>query len=337
MKMFDLVIIGGGPTGLNCAIAAEKAGLDYIVLEKGMLVNSLYHFPVNMTFFSTSKLLEIGETPFISHGEKPTRREALEYYRRIQQHFQLRVRLYEEVQSMERQADGAYSVHSSRDVYQARAVIVATGFYDTPRLMGIPGENLPKVKHYYDDPHPYTGQKVLVIGAANSACQVALELWHKGAEVSMAIRGEGLYKGVKYWIKPDIENRIKEGSIKAYFHTVVKEIREKEAILKGPGGTFHLENDWVLAMTGYHPNYSLLERLGLAIPKNGKRTPLHNSETLEADNLPNVYLAGVVCAGMETNKLFIENTRDHADIIMNQIRGRVGMTVLNELVNNARM
>ena len=208
METYDLIIIGGGPTGLNCAIAAGKAGLRYLVLEKGVLANSIYNFPVNMTFFSTSKLLEIGNTPFISHGEKPTRREALEYYRRLQQSFGLNVRTYEAVSGMSRQANGLYRVRSEKKQYEAHSVIVATGFYDTPRLMDVPGEQLPKVKHYYDDAHPYVGQKILVVGAANSACQVALETWRKGAEVTMAIRAGKIYKGVKYWIKPDIEEMI---------------------------------------------------------------------------------------------------------------------------------
>ena len=322
MDPYNLIIIGGGPTGLNCAIAAEKAGLSYVVLEKGVLVNSIYHFPVNMTFFSTSKLLEIGDTPFISHGEKPTRREALEYYRRLQQSFKLNVHTYEAVQRMERQDDGLYHIFTSKGEYQAHSVIIATGFYDTPRLMDVPGENLPKVKHYYDDAHPYVGQKVLVVGAANSACQVALEIWRKGAEVAMAIRDDKIYKGVKYWIKPDIENRIREGSIKAYFNSSVREIRPKDVLLETPEGPVTIENDWVLAMTGYVPNYTLLENLGLEVPRDEPCIPIHNPETLET-SLPNVYLAGVVCAGMETSKLFIENTRDHGELIIGQIRERL--------------
>ncbi|MCB0561796.1 MAG: YpdA family putative bacillithiol disulfide reductase [Lewinellaceae bacterium] len=322
MDTHDLIIIGGGPTGLNCAIAAEKAGLDYRVLEKGVLANSIYHFPVNMTFFSTSKLLEIGDTPFISHGEKPTRREALEYYRRLQQSYALKVRTYEAVQRMERQANGVYLIHTEKGQYEAHSVIVATGFYDTPRLMNVPGEGLAKVKHYYDDAHPYVGQKVLVIGAANSACQVALEIWRKGAEVAMAIRDDKIYKGVKYWIKPDIENRIKEGSIQAYFQSSVREIRPREVVLETPEGAITIENDWVLAMTGYLPNYTLLENLGLEIPQEEPRIPTHDPETLET-SLPNVYLAGVVCAGMETSKLFIENTRDHGALIVEQVRRSV--------------
>ncbi|MCO6478653.1 MAG: YpdA family putative bacillithiol disulfide reductase [Phaeodactylibacter sp.] len=322
MDTRSLIIIGGGPTGLNCAIAAEKAGIDYLVLEKGMLVNSIYHFPVNMTFFSTSKLLEIGNTPFISHGEKPTRREALEYYRRLQQSYGLKVHPYEAVQRMERRDSGMYRILTDKAEYEAHSVIVATGFYDTPRLMNVPGEELPKVKHYYDDAHPYVSQKVLVVGAANSACQVALEIWRKGAEVAMAIRDDKIYKGVKYWIRPDIENRIREGSIKAYFNSSVREIRPREAVLDTPEGPVALENDWVLAMTGYVPNYTLLENLGLEIPEEEPRIPVHSPETLET-SLPNVYLAGVICAGMETSKLFIENTRDHGELIIRQVEKRL--------------
>lgn len=318
MDNYDLIIIGGGPTGLNCAIAAERAGLRYLVLEKGLLVNSIYHFPINMTFFSTSKLLEIGDTPFISHTEKPTRREALEYYRRLQQSYGLKVKLYEPVLDMERQSDGKYLIRSERSKYLADSVIVATGFYDTPRLMNVPGEDLPKVKHYYDDAHPYIGQKVLVIGAANSACDVALETWNKGAEVTMAVREDEIYPRVKYWIRPNIENRIREGSITAYFKTVVKEIRPREVVLEGQDGRFTIENDFVLAMTGYKPNYELLGRLGLEIPNDDHQIPVHDPETLET-SLPNVYLAGVVCAGMKTSTLFIENTRDHGEIIIRQI------------------
>lgn len=319
---YDLIIIGGGPSGLNCAIEASKAGLNYLVLEKGVLVNSIYNFPTNMTFFSTSKLLEIGSTPFISHRDKPTRREALEYYRRLQEAFDLRVRMYEPVEHMKRQTDGLYFIQTAKDQYLAHSVIVATGFYDCPRLMNIPGESLPKVKHYYDDPHPYVGQKVLVVGAANSACDVALETWQKGAEVTMAIRGGEINPRVKYWIRPNIENRIKEGSITAYFHTNVEEIRPHEVVLKGPEGSITIENDFVLAMTGYHPNFSLLNSLGLDIPDEGDRIPKYDEKTLET-SLPNVYLAGVVCGGMKTSKFFIENTRDHGEVIMGQIKNRV--------------
>ncbi len=323
----DLIIIGGGPTGINCAISAKKAGIDCLILEKGLLVNSIYNFPINMTFFSTSKLLEIGEIPFISHVEKPTRKEALEYYRRILQSYNLQINLYEEVQKMERLSSDTYQISTSKGTYQAPSVIVATGFYDTPRLLNVVGEDLPKVKHYYEDAHPYIGQKLLIVGAANSACDVALEAWNKGAEVTMAIRGEEIYPKVKYWIRPNIENRIKEGSITAHFNTIVTEIREREVDLLGPDGPFTIENDFVLAMTGYKPNYTLLENLGLDIPEDEERIPIHDPETLET-SLPGVYLAGVVCAGMRTSKLFIENTRDHGDVIMEHIQKRTLSTAV---------
>ena len=324
MATYDLIIIGGGPTGLNCGIAASKAGLNHLILEKGVLANSIYNFPDNMTFFSTSKRLEIGEVPFISHTEKPTRREALEYYRRIQQTWGLRVHTYEPVQSMERNARGLYEIRTAKGHYQAHSVVVATGFYDTPNLLEVPGEELPKVKHYYDDAHPYIGQEVLVVGAANSACQVALELWRKGAKVTMAIRGNAIYKGVKYWIKPDIENRIKEGSIPTYWNTQVKAIHPRQVVLETPEGETTLDNDWVLAMTGYHPNYELLGRLGLEIPEDDSRIPIHDETTLET-SLPNVYLAGVICAGMKTSTLFIENTRDHGTLIAEQVAARTSL------------
>lgn len=318
MEKLDLVIIGGGPTGLNCAIEATKAGLNYVVLEKGVLVNSIYHFPINMTFFSTSKKLEIGDTPFISHGDKPTRREALEYYRRIQHAYDIKIRLYEEVYQMKPGGKGGYVIETNKNVYQAQAVIVAVGYYDTPRMLNVPGEDLSKVKHYYDDAHPYVGQKLLVIGAANSACDVALETFYKGAQVTMAIREDQIYKGVKYWIRPNIENRIKEGSIKAYFNTIVREIRPDEVLLEGPDGNFTIENDFVLAMTGYKPNYPLLEKLGIPYENDNDQIPFHDDNNLET-NLPMVYVAGVICAGLKTNKLFIENTRSHGAIIIEDI------------------
>ena len=304
MKVYDLVIIGGGPIGLCCGIEAEKANLDYLILEKGVLVNSIYKFPINMTFFSTSKLLEIGEVPFISHGEKPTRREALEYFRRVQDSWKLNIHTFEGVDSMQPNSDGVYVIQTSKSQYFAQSVIIATGFYDTPRLLNVPGEDLPKVKHYYDEAHPYVGKKVLVVGAANSACDVALETYHKGAEVSMLIRKGEINPRVKYWIKPNIENRIKEGSIQAYFNSQLLEIRPESVLLQTPDGPKELANDFVLAMTGYQPNFPLLQRLGLSFANDGHQTPIHHPDTLEAD-LPNVYLAGVVKGGLQTSKLFI--------------------------------
>ena len=314
---YELIIIGGGPIGLNCAIAAQKANLNYVVLEKGVLVNSIYNFPTNMTFFSTSNLLEIGDVPFIAHSDKPTRREALEYFRRVQESWGLNIKQYTEVIAMHSDEEG-YLIETNKGNYCTTYVIVATGFYDTPRMLNIPGENLPKVKHFYDDPHPYVGQQVLVIGAANSACDVALETYYKGAEVTMAIREEEIYPKVKYWIRPNIENRIKEGAIKAYFNTTVKEIRENEVVLNTPEGELTISNDFVLAMTGYTPNYRLFESLGLPISEDGNKVPLHDENTL-ATPLAGVYVAGVINAGIQTSKLFIENTRIHAQMIVDDI------------------
>ncbi|NVK85861.1 MAG: YpdA family putative bacillithiol disulfide reductase [Cytophagia bacterium] len=314
---YDVVIIGGGPIGLNCAIEAKKAGLSYVVLEKGVLVNSLYNFPTNMTFFSTSNLLEIGGVPFIAHNDKPTRREALEYFRRVQESWELDIKLYTEVKSMSHNGE-VYQVLTTKGTFEAENVVVATGFYDTARKLNIPGEDLKKVKHFYDDPHPYVDQKVLVIGAANSACDVALETFYKGAEVTMAIRESEIYPKVKYWIRPNIENRIKEGSIQAYFNTTVKEIRPHEVVLETPEEEVTLENDFVLAMTGYMPNYQLFESLGIPVSDDEHKIPIHNEDTLETP-LPGVYVAGVINSGMQTSKLFIENTRVHSEMIAKSI------------------
>lgn len=317
----DLLIIGGGPTGLAIAIEAERAGLRYLVIEKGVLVNSIFRFPANMTFFSTSLNLEIGGVPFISHTDKPTRREALEYYRRILESWKLKVKTYEPVLGMERRSDGVYEVKTTKNSYSSRHVAIATGFYDIPRLMNVPGEDLPKVKHFYDEAHPYVGQRVLVVGAANSACDVALETFYKGAQVTMCIREGGIYEKVKYWIRPNIENRIKEGSIRAFFHSKVKEIRPHEVVLTTPDGEVTLENDFVLAMTGYQPDFAFLEKLGIQFNADEQRTPVMNPETFES-NLPGVYLAGVVQAGLDTSKLFIENTRHHGEVIVAELAVR---------------
>ncbi|MBB4078369.1 thioredoxin reductase (NADPH) [Lewinella aquimaris] len=319
--MYDLIIIGGGPSGINAAISAKRAGLEYLIIEKGVIANSLFHFPINMTFFSTSLKLEIQNTPFISHLDKPTRTEALEYYRRLIQHFDLQIKLYETVESMDQLVDGGYRVHTDKGDYATRNVVVATGFYDTPRSMEVPGEDLPKVLHYYNDPHAYIGQRVLVVGAANSACDAALECYRKGAKVTMAVRGNEINDRVKYWIKPDIENRIKEGSITAYFNTTVREIRATEVVLDTPDGPITLPNDFMLAMTGYEPNYALFERLGLPVEPTDACKPVFDPDTLETI-LPGVYMAGVACAGKQTSKLFIENTRDHGDIIVEGITKR---------------
>ena len=318
MKNYDLIIVGGGPIGLACGIAATKAGLDYVILEKGVLVNSLYNFPENMTFFSTSNLLEIGDVPFVAHNDKPTRKEALEYYRRVYDSWKLKVQLYTPVMSMNKSDDG-YILETPKGDFTSKSVIVSTGFYDTPRKLNIPGEDLPKVRHFYDSPHPYVNQKVLVVGAANSACDVALETFYKGAEVTMAIRSNEIYPKTKYWIKPNIENRIKEGSIKAYFETSVKEIKSHSVILNTPDGEIEIANDFVLAMIGYTPDYSLFSRLGLPVDETNLKKPIHDPETLETP-LQNVYVAGVINSGLNTSKLFIENTRVHADMIITHLK-----------------
>jgi thioredoxin reductase (NADPH) len=248
--MYDLIIIGAGPIGLTCAIEAKRAGLNALILDRGMLVNTLFHFPTNMTYFSTSLLLEIGDVPFVSHDEKPTRRESLEYYRRVYESWKLNAHFYEEVLDVQK-TEGRFNIVTNKSTYNARAVVVATGFYDLPVLMNVPGESLPKVLHYYDEPHPYVDQKVAVIGAANSACDVALELWHKGADVTMIIREGVISDRVKYWIKPNIENRIKEGSIKAHFNSRVSSITESTIEIITPDGPVSIANDFVFAMTGY--------------------------------------------------------------------------------------
>lgn len=314
--MLDLLIIGAGPTGINIAVEAKKAGLSYLIIEKGVLVNSLFYFPANMTFFSTSKNLEIVDIPFISHTDKPTRKEALEYYRRIVESYRLKVNFYEEVTGMDK--EDHFHITTSKSQYQSKNVVVATGFYDRPRMLGVPGEELPRVKHYYDEAHPYVGQKLLVIGAANSACDVALETWQKGADVTMAIRGSELHQKVKYWILPNIKNRIKEGSIKAYFNTQVQEIKPRAVDLITPNGPLTIENDFVLAMTGYLPDYDLFHQLHVPLTDDEIKKPDYNEATLET-TLPGLFVAGVVNAGMQTSKLFIENTRDHASRIVNHI------------------
>lgn len=312
---FEVLIIGAGPIGLACGIEAQKAGKSYIVIDKGTLVNSLYNYPVFMTFFSTSERLEIGGVPFMSISPKPNRNEALEYYRRVTEKFQLNVRLFEEVLNCSKEND-TFQVSTSKGVYTASNVIIATGFYDVPNLMNIPGEDLPKVIHYYKDPHYYAFSKILVVGANNSSVDVALETYRKGAEVTMVIRGNDMGPNVKYWVRPDIENRIKEGSIKAYFESNLKEIKEQTVIICTPDGEVEIENDFVAAMTGYQPNFKLLEKLGVALDEN--QTPHYNPETMET-NLAGLYLAGVVCGGMDTHKWFIENSRIHAEQIMKDI------------------
>ncbi len=314
----DIIIIGAGPIGLACGLEAKKAGLDYLIVEKGVLVNSLYNYPSNMTFFSTSERIEIGGVPFVSNNAKPTRPEALEYFRRIAVSNQLHIHLQEEVKRVHT-INGKYEVITSRQHYITRYIIVATGFYDIPNLMNIPGENLPKVTHYYKEPHFYAMQKVVVVGANNSAVDAALETWRKGAEVTMVIKGEGIGKRVKYWVRPDIENRIKEGSIKAFLHSTLKAIRETEVDIETPDGIVTIPNDYVLAMTGYQPNFDFLRKMGIVLSNDEKLCPAYNPETMES-NMKNIYLAGVVCGGMDTHVWFIENSRVHAEKIINKIK-----------------
>ncbi len=316
-NFFEVIIIGAGPIGLACGIEAQKRGISHLILEKGCLVNSIFHYPTNMVFFSTSDRLEIGEVPFISHGDKPTRREALEYYRRVAEAWKLHVHTYERVETVQRSADG-FQLRTSRGNYRAKFVIVATGFYDHFNPLNVPGEDLPKVKHYYDEPHPYAYQKVAVIGAGNSAVDVALETYRRGAEVTMIIRESRLREGIKYWVRPDIENRIREGAITAYFHSTVMEIREKEIIFQTPRGIKKLENDFVFAMTGYHPDYDFLRQMGMEITEEPNLVPVFNPVNQES-NVPGLYLAGVVCGGMETTRYVIENSRHHAGLIFNDI------------------
>lgn len=317
MNDFDLIIIGAGPIGLACGIEARKVGLRYLILDKGCLVNSLYNYPLNMTFFSTSERLEIGGVPFISHQPKPNRFEALEYYRRVCMSWELKVNLYEEVRAITRH-NAAFVIDTAKSTYQCKAVILALGFYDLPYLLNVPGEELPKVFHYYREPHPFFGQKVLVIGAANSAVDVALETWRKGAEVTMVIREDAIRDSVKYWVKPDIENRIKEGSIQAYFNSKVVRIAEKHVEILTPQGPLTIANDFVLAMTGYQPPFEFMTRAGITFHPDEFHTPVYDSDTMES-NVKGLYLAGVVCGGLKTNKWFIENSRVHAELIIKHL------------------
>jgi len=326
---YTIIIIGGGPIGLACALEAKKNGLDYCVLEKGALVNSLYNYPSNMTFFSTSERLEIGGVPFVSNNPKPTRAEALEYYRRVAASNQLNIHLYEAVQSVDSNSIGTkkiFTVSTNKAVYTSDNIIIATGFYDIPYLLNVPGENLPKVTHYYKEPHPYAFQKVLVVGAQNSSVDAALETWRKGAEVTMVVRKEEIGARVKYWVRPDIINRIQEGSIKAYFNSTVKEIREHEVDLQTPGGLVTIANDWVIATTGYQPNLDFLRSIGIELSNDEIRCPTVHEDTQET-NISNIFLAGVICGGMNTHRLFIENSRVHADKIIHTIKSRE-MTVI---------
>jgi thioredoxin reductase (NADPH) len=316
---FDVLVIGAGPIGLACGIELKKAGLSYAIIDKGCLVNSIYNYPSNMTFFSTSEKLEIGEVPFVCNSPKPTRPEALEYYRRVCTSWQLNVKLYEEVKAVTKQ--DLFLVVTSKATYSTKAIILSLGFYDLPYLLDVPGEDLPKVKHYYREPHPYFAQKIVVVGAANSAVDAALETWRKGAEVTMVVREATIRESVKYWVRPDIENRIKEGAIKVYFNSTLSEISPLHIKINTPNGTVELENDFVLAMTGYQPPFAFMKKMGIAFQEDQYHTPVYNEHTMQS-NVENLYLAGVVCGGLKTNKWFIENSRVHAGMIVRDLKGK---------------
>ena len=316
--MKDLIIIGAGPIGLACGIEAKKNNLDYKIIDKGMLVNSIYNYPVNTTFFSTSDKLEIGDIPFISHNVKPTRIEALEYYRRVCDSWNLNLDLYNEVLDIKNKTSH-FELNTQNGVISSKRVVICTGFYDIPYLLNIPGEELNKVLHYYNESHPYYKMNIAIVGAGNSAVDVALDTYRKGANsVTMIIREKEIGENIKYWVRPDIVNRIESGEIKAYYESEITEVKEKSIIIKSPSGIKEIDNDFVLAMTGYQPNYDILQKLGVDINADEFKTPEYNEETMET-NVSGVYLAGVICGGLKTNKWFIENSRDHSEKIIKHI------------------
>lgn len=316
-ETYKIVIIGAGPIGIACALECKKRNWSYVVIEKGVLTNSLFIYPKNMTFFSTSEKLEIDEIPFISNNPKPNRDEALEYYRRVATSNDLNIYLYETVTSVTKIKDD-FTVITDRKTYTCQDVIVSTGFYDIPNLMHVPGEDLPKVTHYYKEAHAYAMQDVIVVGASNSSVDAALEIWRKGGRVTMVVRGEQIGERVKYWVRPDIINRIEEGSITAYFNSEIIEIKAREVLIKTPQETVTLPNDFVVALTGYQPNFRFLKQLGITMSEDPLRKPIYNPETMES-NVKGLYLAGVICGGMETHKWFIENSRVHAKLIANHL------------------
>jgi thioredoxin reductase (NADPH) len=324
-ESFDVLVVGAGPTGLACAIEAKRAGLSTVLVDKGCLCNSLFHYPSNMTFFTTPELLEIGDMPFSSPNQKPSRNEALEYYRKVAEHYQLEMRLYQTVSSLTGE-DGDFVIttvdrFARQRVYPARKVILATGYYDLPNYLEVPGEELPKVLHYYHDPHPYYDQHVVVIGGKNSAAIAALDLWRHGAHVTLVHRGAAMHHHVKYWILPDINNRIKNGEVTAYFSSSVTRISKDSVELLTPQGAVTLDNDFVFALTGYHPDFDFLNAVGVQME--GKdRCPACDPQSLES-NIPGLYLAGVIVAGMRTNEIFIENGRFHGRQIAQDIEAKL--------------
>jgi thioredoxin reductase (NADPH) len=325
-EIVDLLVIGAGPTGLACAIEAQRAGFTALLIDKGCLCNSLFHYPAHMTFFTTPELLEIGGMPFSSPNQKPNRNEALEYYRKVAEHYKLDIRQYEHVERVDG-SDGNFTVHAMDQFgrmleHRARKLVIATGYYDLPNYLGIPGEDLVKVKHYYHEPHPFYGLDVVVIGGKNSAAIAALDLWRHGAKVTLVHRGAEMHRHVKYWILPDINNRVKNGEITAYFNTTVTNISEDEVTLSTPEGVVRIANQFVFALTGYHPDFSFIERLGVKLDEANDRCPVCDPATLES-NVPGIYLAGVIVAGERTNEIFIENGRFHGQLIAEALRGKL--------------
>jgi thioredoxin reductase (NADPH) len=325
-ELHDVLVIGAGPTGLACAIDAQRAGFSVVVVDKGCLCNSLFNYPAHMTFFTTPELLEIGSMPFSSPNQKPNRNEALEYYRKVAEHYRLNILLYHAVDGISG-SDGDFSVATTdrfgRSVnLRARKLIVATGYYDLPNYLNIPGENLSKVKHYYHEPHPYFGLNVLVIGGKNSAAIAALDLWRHGAKVTLVHRGSEMHRHVKYWILPDINNRVKNGEITAYFDSSVTSVQEDTVTLSTPEGEKTLANDFVFALTGYHPDFGFIESLGVNVDEGNDRCPVYDPGSLES-NVPGIYLAGVIVAGERTNEIFIENGRFHGKLIADSLRSKL--------------
>jgi thioredoxin reductase (NADPH) len=327
MRMFnsyEVICIGAGPTGLACAIDAKREGMRPLVIEKGCLCNSLFHYPINMVFFTTPERMEIGDLPMTTAGGKPTRVEALKYYRRAVEHYEIEVRQYERVDSIYGH-DGAFIVQTHDEPsciheYRAKKIILATGFYDTPNRLDIAGEDLPHVSHYFREAHPYWRQDVVVIGGKNSAAEAALDLFRAGARVTLVHRDAELGKNLKYWVRPDIENRISAGEIRAMFHTHVTRIEPGKVWVNNGKGEETLPAAQVFAMTGYHPDFGFLEKQGIKLDPKSRR-PEINPETLES-NVPSIYLAGVIVGGMHTGEIFIENGRFHGRQIIAAIAGK---------------
>jgi bacillithiol disulfide reductase len=339
---FDVLVIGAGPTGMACAIEAQRSGFSAALVDKGCLVNSLFHYPANMVFFTTPELLEIGDIPFTTANQKPNRQEALEYYRNVAQHYRLDIRQYQRVLSVTGH-NGAFKVRTANvqaarqlgaeeqagdsdgtshdHEYTARKVVVATGYYDRANYLGAPGEELPKVMHYYKEPHPYFDMDVLIVGAKNSASIAALELWRRGSRVTLVHRGPEIHRNVKYWIKPDIENRIKNGEVRAFFNSSVQEITTDAVRLKTPEGEVVVKNDFVFALTGYHPDYEFLQSLGIELTRPEMR-PVCDPQTFES-NVPGIYVAGVIVAGARTSEIFIENGRFHGKQIAADLKTKL--------------